>query len=404
MSELFPVIFGAVFLSILGLAVWLFFRILNRPWWEHRWVRRVALLIPIAGLGSIFLWALGVKAGSDLVSALGAFGAALTVVIEIALLLTLPISGIIHGAIAIGAWARRRLVGNTKPDPERRLFLKGAAAILPIAAVTAGAGGVIRSFSAVRLPRFDFVFKNLPPALEGLRIFQVSDSHLGQYVDLDDIEKMLLEAQPLRPDLVLVTGDVADDLSMLPDALRMISQLNPPYGCYASLGNHEYYRGITEVRRIYDKAPIPLLVNEGMLREIDGSQIYVGGADDPRRMRQDNSRFLRETIQRCLLDAPAESFKIVMSHRPEGFDFAAEADVQLTLAGHTHGGQIGFGGKSIFENTVKYIWGQYVKANGSRLYTTAGIGHWFPFRLGCPPEAPIIRLVSSRSGNDPASN
>lgn len=404
MSELFPVIFGGVFLSILGLAVWLFFRILNRPWWEHRWVRRVALIIPLSGLASIALWALGIQAGSGVVSGVGAFGAASTVVIEIALLLTLPISGMIHGIVALSGWLRKRLVPPEKPDPARRLFLKGAAAIFPVAAVTAGAGGVIRSFGPVQLRHFDFAFENLPAELEGLRIFQISDSHIGPYVDLDDIEEMLLKAEPLRPDLVVVTGDVADDLNMLPGALQMISQLNPTYGCYASLGNHEYYRGITRVRQIYSKAPIPLLVNAGVQLEVNGYPLYVGGADDPRRMRQDNSQFLRETIHRCLQNAPADAFKIVMSHRPDGFDFAAAEKAHLTLAGHTHGGQIGIGGKSLFADTVKYIWGQYVKDNGCQLYTTAGVGHWFPFRLGCPPEAPMIRLVNAGPVAVPANS
>ncbi|RKX73418.1 MAG: hypothetical protein DRP60_11930 [Spirochaetes bacterium] len=75
-------------------------------------------------------------------------------------------------------------------------------------------------------------------------------------------------------------------------------------------------------------------------------------------------------------------------------DFAAELGVNLTLAGHTHGGQIGVGGRSFFDWVLpyKYLWGHYTKDNGSQLYTSAGIGHWFPFRLGCPAEAPVFVL------------
>jgi hypothetical protein len=82
-----------------------------------------------------------------------------------------------------------------------------------------------------------------------------------------------------------------------------------------------------------------------------------------------------------------------MSHRPDVFPYAADLGVQLTLSGHTHGGQIGFDGRSVLEGVFphSFLWGEYaIKA--SRLYTTCGAGHWFPFRLGCPAEAPLITL------------
>jgi uncharacterized protein len=83
-----------------------------------------------------------------------------------------------------------------------------------------------------------------------------------------------------------------------------------------------------------------------------------------------------------------------MSHRPDAFDHAAVRGIDLTLAGHTHGGQIGMFGRSVFESywPERYLWGRYER-NGSQLYTSAGVGHWFPFRLGCPPEAPVIELT-----------
>ena len=81
---------------------------------------------------------------------------------------------------------------------------------------------------------------------------------------------------------------------------------------------------------------------------------------------------------------------------PEGFDPAAKAGVDLTLSGHTHGGQIGFNGKSAFEPLWPdgYLWGGY-RRGASSLYTTAGFGDWFPFRLGCPSEAPLLVLKRS---------
>ena len=93
-------------------------------------------------------------------------------------------------------------------------------------------------------------------------------------------------------------------------------------------------------------------------------------------------------------DAPSDAFKVLMSHRAKALDFADRFNVDLILAGHTHGGQIGFNRRSVFENFLAnepYLWGKYKKGK-TQLYTSSGVGHWFPFRIGCPAEAPIIVL------------
>ena len=106
-----------------------------------------------------------------------------------------------------------------------------------------------------------------------------------------------------------------------------------------------------------------------------------------------NDEFFQKTIDETLTPVATGDTVVLMSHRPDAFDYAASKDVHLTLAGHTHGGQIGFMGRSVFEtySSGNYLWGEYTLGN-SRLYTSAGAGHWFPFRLGCPTEAPVIEL------------
>jgi predicted MPP superfamily phosphohydrolase len=95
-------------------------------------------------------------------------------------------------------------------------------------------------------------------------------------------------------------------------------------------------------------------------------------------------------------DAPTGVFSLLLAHRPEAFDAAGDARVGLTLSGHTHGGQIGYNGKSAFEPLFPdgYLWGAY-RRGASRLYTTSGFGNWFPFRLGCPAEAPLVELFAA---------
>ena len=91
--------------------------------------------------------------------------------------------------------------------------------------------------------------------------------------------------------------------------------------------------------------------------------------------------------------APQEAFSILMSHRSQALDYASPLGIDLVLAGHTHGFQLGLGGRSLFDSLLpdRYIWGQYNQGQ-SQLYTTCGVGHWLPFRFGCPPEAPLIVL------------
>jgi predicted MPP superfamily phosphohydrolase len=136
------------------------------------------------------------------------------------------------------------------------------------------------------------------------------------------------------------------------------------------------------------------LVDEGVILQRAGTPLFVGGTDDPRMLRSPESYgALRKFVERSLRDAPDGVFRILMSHRSQALDYAAPLGVELVLAGHTHGFQVGHQGRSFFERWMpeRYPWGLYRK-EGAQLYTSAGVGHWFPFRLGCPPEAPLFTL------------
>ncbi|MDH4158425.1 MAG: metallophosphoesterase, partial [candidate division Zixibacteria bacterium] len=289
---------------------------------------------------------------------------------------------------------RRRKESSEAVDTGRRDFLRVAAAGLPVTAVATSVSGITGAFSDVRVETKVMRIDNLPDELEGLRILHLSDLHLMHYVTLEDLTMVLAEAESLQPHLVLLTGDVADDLRLLPDALAMLETFAAPLGAFACLGNHEYFRGVHHVRRIFDSSPVPLLVDKAVKLELGSTSFYVAGIDDPRLMGAKDHAFFRRTIDAALEQAGSGDFFILMSHRPDALDYASEVGVNLTLAGHTHGGQIGLGGRSLFESAWpdRYLWGHYQRRE-SHLYTSSGVGHWFPFRLGCPREAPVIELV-----------
>jgi predicted MPP superfamily phosphohydrolase len=258
-----------------------------------------------------------------------------------------------------------------------------------------GLTGVTHAFSDVKVYQKLIKVDHLPTALNGLRILHISDSHLSRYVPIDTIATTLEQAEPFAPDLIVLTGDIADDLSMLGETLKLISELRPRFGTYACLGNHEYYRGIAEVRRIFDRSTVPLLENQSVLIDVDSIALRVAGIDDPRHVGGGDRIFFKNAIDSMLSEAESAEFTILLSHRPAALDYASEVNLNLILAGHTHGGQIGAGERSFFElvSPESYLWGHYQKAE-SHLYTSSGVGHWFPFRLGCPAEAPIIEISS----------
>jgi len=401
MHRIYPLIFATVVSLIISGLVILLLRFLHRDWWKKKYVKYPTLILASSALLSILIWLLGAYTGSRIISDIGVTTVSTLFLIQLSLVISLPFSGAIHIFYRIKTWLAGRLDRpESKVQKSRRRFIKNAAAIIPGAALTTQAAGIAGSYAGIKIPVIKIPIANLPEKLRGLKIAHLSDSHLGHYKYLDDLEEAVEKITPHSPDLVLVTGDISDDLSILGDAIRIIHGINPPLGVFASVGNHEYYRGINRVKKIFEKSPFPLLIDESVLVDKEGQKIFIGGADDPVSLRRVNIDFLKQTVKKTLEPAPDDSFKILMSHRPRGLDFAPDHGVSLVLAGHTHGGQVGFFGRSAFEAVWPdlYLWGIYRKKN-TTLYTSSGMGHWMPLRIACPAEAPILVLKKSDETN-----
>jgi predicted MPP superfamily phosphohydrolase len=395
------VIIGAFL--ILGIGTILMLRFLNRRWWRIRWIRITALLLPVCGVLCLLVGFAGFFTSTFLPIAVGMTTASFVFVLLIGLVVSLPLSGVLN-SLANSVERRFHRVAEAADSGfsnSRRNFLRSSSVLFPAIAVGAGATGFGLSFVRVKVHELPMLYDNLPDQLEGFRVLHISDMHLGRYFQLGDLEQLLSDAEQFEPDMVLVTGDICDVSTQLDDTLRIIGELNPRYGCWASLGNHEYYHGVQLSRAAHSRSNVPLLINIGHTINVDGVDLYVGGADDPASLWKNADDFLLRTVNETLSGAPSDAFKIIMSHRPRGFVEAARQGVELTLAGHTHGGQIGIGGRSIFETTdpPNYYWGHYADGK-SRLCTSAGVGHWFPFRLGCPAEAPVVVLKRAQGGTN----
>jgi len=405
MRALLPLLVGTV-----GFAVIYFFarRALAGAYpeaWRRPWVRRAVHAVPV-------VWALGlvlafVTRQLDLPrlshASFSISGA--VVVVLVATLVPLAIAALVR------TWADRQAQAEaSEPEapeaPEapaagttRRELLVRTSSALPAGGLVLAGAGAVQGFGTAELVQLEMAFPDLPPALDGFKLLHYTDMHLGTYVDLLEVERLVELGRRADADLVVLTGDMSDDLDRYLPALRRFESLDPTYGVLASIGNHEYFRGIKQSLIAYARTHVEMLIEKGVELDVGGARLYVGGADDPRVLRGDKMAFMERTVNEALDGAPSEAFRVLLSHRPEGFVPASQAGFHLTLSGHTHGAQLGFDGKSVLEDFLpdRFLWGAYASGD-KRLYTSSGAGHWFPFRIGCPREVPLVVLRRGPAG------
>jgi predicted MPP superfamily phosphohydrolase len=191
-----------------------------------------------------------------------------------------------------------------------------------------------------------------------------------------------------EPDLVCIGGDFvslkAEEIRLLRKPLR---ELSPPLGVFSVPGNHEYQaeQDLRLCRQVLEECGVPLLVNAGRRVVRDGASLWVAGVDDASRGRPDLARALRG----CREEEPI----VLLSHHPDIFDDAARAGVDLTLSGHTHGGQILPIGRML-RHTRSGYWAGRFERQRAQLYVGRGAGvSLLPLRIGAPPEVPILHLT-----------
>jgi len=291
----------------------------------------------------------------------------------------------------------------------RRAVLEAAAASVPIGVFGAGVAGIAGGLEATRIVERPMRFAALPDPLRGLRILQLTDLHVGAYLDPRALEELVDRARAARPDLVVLTGDICDHEPWLEPSLRAVERLAPRLGTFAVFGNHEYFGDARAARRSYDRSRVRLVNDAHARLDVGGAELTLVGVDDPRGHGGDPEHYARHA-DRALASAPSEGFRLALCHRPSGFAALADRGIDLTLSGHTHGAQLGRiasttpvavageaapldDDRSFFESAFprSHLWGRYER-KGRQLYTSSGGGHWFAFRLACPSEAAVITL------------
>jgi predicted MPP superfamily phosphohydrolase len=247
----------------------------------------------------------------------------------------------------------------------------------------------------------------LPPELESLRIVHLSDFHYGLGADLADLDRRLAQAEELKPDLILLTGDLLDSNSSLArdfrEPLKRLSRAR--YGIYGVFGNHDLYaNNPAEAANVFSLLSVKILRDETV--NVPNLPLTIIGFDDP----GVRSVFYRADPNTKPLDfknlkgppIPQENFKILLRHRPQGLTEAAAQGVNLYLAGHTHGGQFQAPWNprlNLMTFSAPYTEGTYYLAPTTLIISSGLASAGLPFRLWAWPEMGLITLTKGRANH-----
>jgi len=308
------------------------------------------------------------------------------------------------------------------PDPSRRTFFRTAS-------VVAGAApflGVMYGYAGERLNyqvcRVEIPLANLPGQLDGMSIVQISDIHLSSYTSRESVRRVVDMANDVGADLAVVTGDLITGVhDSLVDCVDEVRRLRAPLGVYGCNGNHEIYARAEDLAaRLYQQNGMRMLRRESAIISFRGAELNLIGVDYQRERTPSGRKMqmLANVEPLVRRDMP----NILLSHNPNSFNRAAELGIELSLAGHTHGGQVQVEILDVSLSPARFITdyvaglyhrpllmpdeprrlGETIKLmpnapNGlAALYVNRGIGTvGAPVRLGAPPE--ITHIVLRRA-------
>jgi len=276
-----------------------------------------------------------------------------------------------------------------------RVPLDGAlAAILAVASALTAASFIHRT----RIIHRDVSVASLPAAFEGYRIVQLTDLHCGPFASRRRVDAWVARANRLEADLVAVTGDlIASGTTFVPVVTRALGALKGRDGVFACMGNHDYFTEGEAVATGLAAAGLRVLRNEGLEIARDGARIFLAGVDDTWTGRDD--------LGAALAERPAGMPAVLLAHDPVLFPDAAARGVDLTISGHTHGGQLGvpfFAERWNLARVMTRFTSGIYRAGASTLFVSHGLGTTgVPIRMLVPSEIAVLTL--RRSGPAAAS-
>jgi predicted MPP superfamily phosphohydrolase len=260
--------------------------------------------------------------------------------------------------------------------------------------------GVLIGYAGSRLLRVKYLqaqFPDLPPGLDGMRLVQVSDVHVGPHTSRRFLTRISNAVKGAEPHLIAFTGDQVDDFAG--DVAyfgKAFGGLSAPLGVFAVAGNHDVYAGWPEVRQGLEALAVTVLVNDAVEIRHNAASFWLAGTGDPAGLGSPLGRVpeVAPDITRTLARVPAGAFTIALAHNPALWPQLAERGVHLTLSGHTHYGQLSIPhiGWSLASLFLEHAMGSHVRGQ-SVLYINPGTNYWgLPLRIGAVPEVTVVTL------------
>ena len=229
----------------------------------------------------------------------------------------------------------------------------------------------------------------LPKKLDGFRVLHLSDTHHSPFTGLEHISRAVAIANQLNPDLVALTGDyVSHEAQYIAPVAKVLGELKAAHGVYACLGNHDHWTDAESMTQQLEHHGVRVLVNEGFRLESTDAPFWLCGVDDHMVGKTD--------LPAALKGAFPDEFKLLLAHNPVIFRRAARASVDLTLSGHTHGGQVKMRDpeKRLLPN--RRLTSGLHRRHQSHIYITRGIGTVvLPIRFQCTQEISVLELRCS---------
>ncbi|MBW2458752.1 MAG: metallophosphoesterase [Deltaproteobacteria bacterium] len=290
-------------------------------------------------------------------------------------------------------WLGARVAGREGlvTDPDRRLFLArviagGAAGVVALASGVAlwrGLGKLVVKPVEVMLPK-------LPPALDGFTIAQLTDLHLGAMRRGDWVREVVERTNELKPDLIAITGDLADAApDQLTAEVALLAKLSAPQGVHFVTGNHEYFIDPLGWLAKLGEIGIRVLRNERVEIRKGEAAFDLAGIDDDTGVRLAKGH--GPDLPKALRGRDEGRALVLLAHQPRAVFEACKSGVGLVLSGHTHGGQI-WPWRYLVYLQQPYISGLH-DHEGTQVYVSEGTGFWGPpMRLGSTAEITLVTL------------
>jgi len=261
-----------------------------------------------------------------------------------------------------------------------------------VAALLVTLAGFYNARKPPRVKTVDIPLKDLPPALQGFRIAQISDMHVGPTIKRPAMKHVVARINQLQVDVVAITGDLVDgNVYELSRHVAPLAGLRSSHGTFFVTGNHEYYSGVHPWLKYLPSLGVRVLLNEHVIILHKHAPIVIAGVTDFSAASYDTSH--RTDVALAITGAPRAAVKVLLAHQPRSAAAAEQAGFDLQLSGHTHGGQ--FLPWNFFVRFQQPFTAGLHRVKDMLIYVSRGTGYWGPpKRFGSPSEITLLRLVA----------